>query len=174
MSLTDEAVATAYVAHLREELQRARDKILHCLQQLDEEDIWWRPAEEQNSIQNILLHVCGSFRQWVIAGLGSAPDVRNRPAEFAERRPIPKAELAELLTRTVAEGDAVLAQLDSARLLEERRIQGFDTNVLGAAFDAVSHVIGHACQVMYITRMRRNEAYRFFWVPQMPEQISAR
>jgi hypothetical protein len=55
-------------------------------------------------------------------------------------------------------------------LLEPRRIQGFETTVLAALFDSVSHFVGHTHQIVYITRLRLGDAYRFQWVPATPEQ----
>jgi hypothetical protein len=55
-------------------------------------------------------------------------------------------------------------------LLERRRIQGFETTVLAAIFDTVSHFVGHQHQIVYITRLRLGDAYRFQWAPATLEQ----
>jgi Protein of unknown function (DUF1572) len=65
-------------------------RIKHCLGQLTDEQIWWRSHPSLNSIGNLILHLCGNVRQWIVAGLGSAADSRNRSAEFSERGPISK------------------------------------------------------------------------------------
>lgn len=85
-------------------------KISHCVGQLSDEQVWWRPREEMNSIGNLLLHLTGNVRQWMIAGLGTAKDVRNRPAEFSQRGSIPKEELLEQRRQAVADAKSVLAQ----------------------------------------------------------------
>jgi hypothetical protein len=38
-------------------LSRSVEKIKHCLDQLDEEQLWWRPHESMNSIANLILHL---------------------------------------------------------------------------------------------------------------------
>src|SRR5215218_10895045 len=68
-------------------------RIERCLENLKDEQIWWRANEESNSIGNLILHLCGNVRQWIVCGLGSAPDLRNRDSEFEQRNVIPREEL---------------------------------------------------------------------------------
>src|SRR5262245_55415488 len=68
-------------------------KVKHCLQDMSDQDIWWRPNEESNSAGNLILHLCGNLRQWILNSMGGARFERNRDAEFAERKPVSKAEL---------------------------------------------------------------------------------
>lgn len=72
-------------ADLGKRLRFAELSITHCLDQLPEADVWWRPGEEHNSVGNLVLYVCGAMRQLVISGVGGTADDRRRPAEFAER-----------------------------------------------------------------------------------------
>jgi hypothetical protein len=173
MTPSSSDVAVEFLREIRGQFQYNHKRILHCLDQLKDEDLWWRPDDSANSVQNIILHLCGNLHQWIIHGLGGEPDVRNRAAEFAERRPMPKAELIAQFKAIVDDADIILAELPTDRLLEFRRIQGFDMSVMGAILDTITHFIGHAQQVVYITRMRLGAEYRFFWVPQNPEQMSS-
>jgi hypothetical protein len=101
------------------------------------------------------------------------PDVRNRPTEFSERGPLAKGELIRKLEEVVSEADATLQKLTPDRLLEKRRIQGFDTTVLSAIFDTVPHFSGHAQEIVFMTRLQLGDAYKFKWVPATPEQGAA-
>ncbi len=103
-----DSLAATVGDELAEELTKALGCIRHCLDQLNDDQVWWRPSEAMNSIGNLLLHLTGNVRQWVVSGLGAAADARNRPAEFAERERIPKAELLAQVEATVAEAKAVL------------------------------------------------------------------
>lgn len=169
-SQADENVARAYLTQGRRHLAACRARIAHCLGQVDEAQVWWRPREGMNSIANILLHLCGNLRQWIVAGAGGAADVRDRPAEFAERGPIPKADLLRRLDAVVQEADAVLARLSDGRLLEPRRIQGFDETVLSVIFDSLAHLSGHVQEIVCLTRQQLGDAYRFAWTPATAEQ----
>src|SRR5262249_53658743 len=123
-----------------------------------------------NGSANVVLHLGGTLRRWMGAGVGGAADVRERPREFAEQGPIPRDELLRRLGAVVAEVDAVLAGFDETRLLDTRRIQGFDETVLSAVFDCLTHLKGHTQEIVYVTRLQLGDAYRFAWVPMTPKQ----
>jgi hypothetical protein len=166
-------IAPLFVDAARDCFSEGFRKIEHCIEQLTDEQVWWRPREEMNSIANLMLHLAGNLRQWIIGGIGGAKDVRNRPAEFADRSGAPAAEILMKLRRTVAEADVVLAKLGSDQLVEARRIQGFDTTVLAAAFDTIAHFRGHVQEIIHMTREQLRGAYRFDFVPKGKEQESA-
>lgn len=164
------SVHQAFVHESCGTLQSAVNKIRHCVDQLTDADVAWRPHESHNSIQNIILHLCGNVRQWIIHGITGTPDQRNRPLEFSDRKPRKKSNLLELLDETVAQAVRAISPLTPQQLLEPRRIQGFDTYVLAAIWDSVSHFVGHTHQIVYITRQIIGDAYRFQFVPASAEQ----
>lgn len=145
-------------------------KIKHCLDQLSDEQVWWRPREKMNSIGNLLLHLTGNVRQWIIAGVGTSNDVRNRSAEFSEKGPIPKAELLQQLSQVVAEAKSVLTDATAVGMLQIRPIQGFEITGWEAIFDCLPHFKGHTQEIICLTRMQLGEAYQFHWQPETPEQ----
>ena len=57
-------------------------KIESCLAELTDEQIWWRPNAESNSIGNLLMHLEGSTRNWVISVAGESYTPRNRQQEL--------------------------------------------------------------------------------------------
>lgn len=170
----DASVAAVYLATSRSALAGALKKVEHCFEQLSDADLSWRQFESHNSIETVILHLCGNLRQWILHGIGGEPDVRNRAQEFSERQKRAKSELLAMLRETVAHCDKVLVACPADRLLEKRRIQGFDTTVLAAIFDTVSHFVGHQHQIVYITRLRLGDAYKFQWTPPTPEQGAPR
>jgi hypothetical protein len=165
MSNCDSPVAAEYIAAARHSLHHSLGKIKHCLDQLDDSHMGWRPFDQQNSITNLILHLCGNIRQWIVCAAGGETDTRNRPAEFAERTALPKAELLARLTAVIGEADRALAGVSAEKLLEKRRIQGIDTTLLAAIFDSVSHLVGHTHQIVYITRLIIREKHKFQWTP---------
>jgi hypothetical protein len=168
--MTADELAAAVGAAAAHELESALNRIKHCLDQLTDEQIWHRSQPGFNSIGNLILHLCGNLRQWVVAGTGGAPDVRNRPAEFAEQEPIPKDKLMRRLEAVVEEAKRVLAGVDARQLAAVHRIQGFDVTGVAAIFDSVPHFRGHTQEIVRMTRMQLGEAYKFAWTPTTPEQ----
>jgi hypothetical protein len=168
------SVGQAYLAEARHRLAACQDRIRHCLGQLDDHQVWWRPQESLNSIANLVLHLCGNLRQWIVAGVGGTADVRDRPKEFAERGLIPRDELLRRLKAVVDEADGALARIADRQLLDHRRIQGFDTTVLAAIFDSLAHLAGHTQEIVYVTRLQLRDRYQFAWTPTTPEQGAPR
>jgi hypothetical protein len=168
--MTADELAAAVTTEAAREMSNALERIKHCLEQLTDEQLWWRSHPSLNSIGNLILHLCGNVRQWIVSGLGGVPDVRNRPAEFAERGPIAKADLLRRLEAVVDEARAVLGRLTAHDLVAVRRIQGFDVSGIGAIFDAVPHFRGHTQEIVHMTRLQLGDAYRFAWQPATAEQ----
>ncbi len=149
-----DATGRAFLEEARRRLSKDYlPKIERCLERLTDEQVWWRAGEHANSVGNLLLHLEGNLRQWVVCGAGGLEDLRERDREFAERRRLPREELLAALRAAVAEADGVLARLDPAALLEERRVQGLDVTLLAAVFHAVEHFSMHTGQVILLTKM---------------------
>ncbi|HEX7980136.1 MAG TPA: DinB family protein [Gemmatimonadaceae bacterium] len=127
-------------------------KIQRCLDVLPADAIWRRDDEDSNSIGNLLLHLSGNIRQWIVSGVGGAPDVRQRRAEFDAHDGGDAPALMERLLATVREADDVLASLDAERLAETRTIQGRDVKVLDAVYHVVEHFSMHTGQIILLAK----------------------
>ena len=170
MQLTTEQLASAVTAAASDVLTKAVDGIKHCLDQLTEEQIWQRESESMNSIGNLILHLCGNLRQWIVAGIGGESDVRQRPKEFSERGPISKTELLRRLDEVVAQACQALGNASAHDLLRRRTIQGFDVTGMEAIFDSIPHFKGHTQEIIHLTRSMLGDAYKFAWVPSTPQE----
>jgi hypothetical protein len=166
----NEQLSAAVTAAASKALTNALDRIKHCLDQLTDEQVWWRPSESMNSIGNLILHLCGNVRQWIVAGIGGEPDMRQRPKEFSERGPISKSELLRRLHDVVAEAHEALSKASAQDLLRKRRIQGFDVTGVETIFDSIPHFKGHTQEVIHMTRCLLGDAYKFAWVPSTPQE----
>jgi uncharacterized damage-inducible protein DinB len=129
---------------------------------LSVEEIWARPNEQTVSAGNLVLHLAGNVRQYVIATLGGVPDVRERQAEFDAPGPMPTAELLERLEKTMAEAAGVIDRVDVTRLLETHRVQGFVESGLSILVHVVEHFSYHTGQLAYIVKSRKNVDLGFY------------
>jgi len=129
-------------------------RIHKCLGLLREEEIWLRPNAETASVGNLVLHLCGNVRQYILAGLGGAPDHRQRQAEFDEQGPLPTADLVARLTGLMEEVDRTLDRIDPASLLTIRRVQGHDESGLSILVHVVEHFSYHVGQISYFVKTR--------------------
>ena len=166
------AFAQNYLAEARIELAMAATGMKHCLGQLKESQVWWRPSESMNSVGNLLLHLCGNLRQRFRSVIDGLPDDRDRPTEFSERGPIPTPELLLRLDGVIDAADAVLAHLTPSRLLESRLYRSLrgDTEgtVQAVVLQTLMHLSGHVQEIIYITRLQLGDSYQFRSPPSPP------
>jgi uncharacterized damage-inducible protein DinB len=132
-------------------------KIERCLEVLSDEDVWWRANEGSNSIGNLLLHLEGSTRAWIIGVAGGSHSPRDRQQEFDQREQIPREELMSRLRQTLAEADGVLARLAVEVLLERRQARGEEVTVFFAVYHTVEHFSMHTGQIIMLSKMRSGD-----------------
>ena len=137
-------------------------KIERCLEILNDEQIWWRANPQSNSIGNLILHLSGNVRQWIVSGLGGAADSRDRDAEFAQQQVISREELIAKLKQTLRDADATLAKFEVDKLLDRQSIQGCDASALEAILHVVEHFSMHTGQVIYITKLLSASDLQFY------------
>lgn len=140
-------------------------RIVRCLQRLSAKEVWWRPHRTSNSVGNLVLHLEGNVRQWLISGLGGQPDRRRRDQQFAECGPIPRPALIRRLRRAVREASGILKALSSRDLARVYSIQGFRVNGLQTVSHVMEHFAHHAGQIIYATKLQRREDLGFTRLP---------
>jgi uncharacterized damage-inducible protein DinB len=156
-------LADAFLAEARRYLTvEYPTKIRSCVAQLSDDDLWWRPNDVSNSVGNLLLHLAGNIRQWIVSGVGGAADVRRRQSEFDERGPLPRADVLRRFDAAIADAERVMAGMEGWQLTAPRRIQGRDTTVLLALFHVVEHCAMHAGQIAYLTKLRGGRDLGFY------------
>ena len=137
-------------------------KIRQCVAALPQEELWRRSNESSNSVGNLLLHLAGNIRQWIVGGVGGTPVQRDRPAEFAARDGPDARTLLESLESAVSDAAAVIARLSERDLVRSCTIQGRETTVLAAIYHVVEHFAMHTGQIVLITKERAPESIRFY------------
>ncbi len=148
MSIESEFVRVALAT-----LDQFCGRIEVCVGKLTPEQVWGRGAENQNAIGNLLLHLTGNVRQWIVCGIGGAEDTRVRDQEFSERRRIDPAELVARLKATVKEAEEAIRGLSADQLMERMTPQGYDVTKLEAIFHVVEHFAGHTFQIIFATKL---------------------
>src|SRR5262245_39863857 len=163
MNTPDATVATLFLKFSREKLiQLYWPRMRSCVESLTDEQVWWRPNESSNSIGNLMLHLNGNVRQWLVASFRQMEDTRNRPAEFNERQSVPIPRLVEILGTTLNEASTVLSSLTEADLVRTFQIQGYTLSGLQAVYQVVEHFGIHYGQIVYITKLLRGEDLGFY------------
>ncbi len=127
-------------------------KIRLALTAMPADLLWHRANESSNSAGNLVLHLAGNVRQWIVSGVGGAPDVRQRDAEFAARDGVALEPMLVALESACADAVDVFDRLDAAALAESRLIQGRRTTVFAAIYHVVEHFSGHTGQLILMAK----------------------
>ena len=152
--MTDADLSSLFLEFSRKKLlEQYWPRMRACVESLTDEQVWWRPNDNSNSVGNLLLHLNGNIQQWIVASFDRLGDNRDRPAEFAERNIVPAAELLQRLAATLQRAEAVLSRLTEADLRATYNIQGYTVSGLHAVYQVVEHFGLHHGQVIYITKL---------------------
>jgi uncharacterized damage-inducible protein DinB len=133
-------------------LRQLSDRIGVCLGKLTDDQIWARGHETENSVGNLVLHLCGNVRQWIISGLGGKADIRERDLEFSTTGGIGAGELTARLSAIVTEAAAIVDGLTTDRLLHTYVVQNRSATGVEAVFRVVEHFGEHEGQIVYATK----------------------
>jgi uncharacterized damage-inducible protein DinB len=142
-------------------LELLSSRIDDCLGRLTHDQLWWRAADAQNSVANLVLHLCGNVRQGT-AAIENHPDNRDRDREFEARSGTTPDELRQLLKTTVTALVAALRNLPEARLTEVIRIQSNERQILQTIYMTVAHFAEHTGQVIYATKLMTGHDLGYF------------
>src|SRR5262245_32316818 len=158
MTTPNSSLHTAFLQYSRTKLvEQYWPRLRTSVESLNEEQVWWRANAASNSIGNLILHLDGNVRQWIISGLGGDTDMRERQQEFDARSGLDQAQLLRQLRATVGEADRVLRNTDPATLLEQRRIQSYDVTTLQAIYAVVEHFSMHTGQIILLAKMWKGD-----------------
>jgi len=137
-------------------------RIRKCLGELSQEHLWHRPNENTVSAGNLVLHMIGNIRQWILCGLGEAEDRRQRQKEFDESGAHTTEELITELEAVMAKVGDILDEITQEQLLSEKMIQGFQETGLSILVHVIEHTSYHTGQVTYITKTLNNMDLKYY------------
>ena len=137
-------------------------RIKKCFDHLSEEEIWKRPNENLVSMGNLVLHLCGNVRQYILFGLGNAPDNRKRQEEFDHQVIISKETLLGKLDELMLEVNHVLDELPAESLTQKHNVQGRDITGFGILLHVVEHFSYHVGQITWYTKMIKDMDMKYY------------
>jgi len=139
-------------------------QIRACVEELSEEQLWWRPNEQANSVGNLVLHVSGSMRHYLSNRVGGIEYERNRPAEFAERGPVSKQQLLATFDETIRQAGQVLDGFDTSRFLDATDEPNYVPTIFDLIFNIAIHLATHTGQIVYVTKMLKEGSLDELWI----------
>jgi hypothetical protein len=149
---------------------KAFERITHAVYQLDDQQIWYRPSSNSNSVGIIVQHLWGNLNQWVCSAIGGDAFQRNRPQEFKDADLIPQKDLLLKISVLDKKIQDVVLKVAPESLLSNRRIQGFDETVMSALIKALTHLELHCGQILFLAKLMLDKEYKVYWQPLNKEQ----
>jgi uncharacterized damage-inducible protein DinB len=146
-------VESLFLQYSVDKLRQFTSRIEVCLGKLTEEQIWARGGEHENAAGNLVLHLTGNVRQWIVSSLGNDVSERDRDSEFAARQGPVAAVLAANLHETVERASSVISALDTERLTRMYEIQNYRVSGVEVVYHVVEHFGQHTGQIIFMTKM---------------------
>jgi uncharacterized damage-inducible protein DinB len=139
-------------------------QILSCVEDLSEEQLWWRPNEESNSVGNLVLHLSGSIRHYISKTVGGVEYERNRPAEFGERQALPKEQVITTFKETLLEVKQILDAFDTSRFLESTPEPAYNPTIFNLLYNVSIHLATHTGQIVFVTKLLKAGGLDDLWI----------
>jgi len=156
MRHASEQIRLIFLHEVSRRLEESVFRLRVCLELLTPEEIWKKPNEHSNSVGNIVLHLCGNVRQWVLSGLGGLSDNREREKEFSQQEPISSEALMVKVHEVMNEVESLLKIVDEEKLLASYRVQGFRETGIAILLHVVEHFSYHVGQITYYTKLTKD------------------
>lgn len=135
-------------------IEESIPRIKQCLGELSDDQIWHKANANTNAVGNLVLHLCGNVRQWIMHGLDGQVDTRKRDLEFDEKGPLSKKVLLDQLSLLSKDLDGALDRILDIDLLEVRTIQKhFHESGVSILIHVTEHFSYHTGQITYFTKM---------------------
>lgn len=138
-------------------------QIRSCVEELSEEQLWWRPNEQSNSVGNLVLHVCGAVQHFLCRGVGGLEYERDRSAEFAAAGSVPKQQLLAMFDDMVLKASQTFDALDPSRLSAASTEPAYYSIIFEDLFGVAIHLATHTGQIVYVTKMLKEGSVNDLW-----------
>ncbi len=137
-------------------------RVIKCLEMLNEEEIWYRPNSQSNSIGNLVLHLNGNLNQWILDYIGGKSFERNRQLEFDAVKTHSKEELIHMMTNLSKELRFCIQLVTSEKLLGILPQQNQQETGISVLIHITEHFSFHTGQITYITKWLKEQQTNFY------------
>ncbi|MFF2887322.1 Cof-type HAD-IIB family hydrolase [Paenibacillus sp. NPDC057967] len=139
-------------------------RILLVINQLDDEELSWRPNDYSNSIGSLIVHMKGNMNERIVSGIQGHAVMRDRDAEF-EPMQLSKIELIDLTAGSFRIITDTIAQLTDEQWQHTQLVRGKERTHLDMLFQCATHFSEHMGQIFYIGKLLKGDAYTVTSIP---------
>jgi uncharacterized damage-inducible protein DinB len=156
------SVESLFLRFSADKLKQFCDRIEVCVGKLSDEQIWARGGQNENAVGNLVLHLTGNIRQWIVTSLGDNPGQRDRDAEFNARGGVGAGQMISALRDVVESATQIISSLDTDRLTREYEIQNYRVSGVEVVYHVVEHFAEHTGQIIFATKMLTGSDMEFY------------
>jgi hypothetical protein len=160
-----ECLAQLFVSHSIRKLKLMQQYLETCVDAVDSATLSLHSSPGQNSIANLIMHLCGNVRQWIGSTVSGLPDIRNRKAEFEDQPGVSKDALLALLRNTVDEAVTIISGIDSGKLAQTVKTQDGALSILEVVYQVVGHFQQHTGQVIFAVKQATGRDLQLYRAP---------
>jgi len=138
------------------------NRILQCIDLLDDDQLWSAPNSVTNSVGNLVLHLSGNIRQYFCHGIGGDTDIRERDGEFVPNQSVSRDDLKALITSAIEDGLTCVNAMSADHWLTEIHVQVFSMTRYSALIHVIEHTSYHVGQITHLTKAQTGEETGYY------------
>jgi uncharacterized damage-inducible protein DinB len=154
-----------YLTQKFEEIQR---RLLTVIDQLNDEELNWRPNGESNSVANLVVHIEGNIKERIGKGILQHDFARDRDSEF-EKMTLTKQQLISIVNESFGELVQTARGATEQTLMQTQRVRGKERTHADILMQCSAHFSEHLGQVLYIGKLLKGGDYVTTSIPRKRE-----
>lgn len=145
-----------WLAKKFEEIQK---RTLKTLQQLDDEQVNWRPDNSSHSVSTLVKHIEGNIQERIIKGILHQDVNRNRDDEL-QRTHIKKSELETVIQGRLHLVIVTVKNITDEDLEQKQVVRNRERTNLDMLHQCAAHYSEHMGQIFYIAKQILKKHYK--------------
>ncbi len=151
-----------FCVSINEHLNTIAERLIICLDAVDDEELWVDFTPDLSSPGNLVLHLIGNLNQYVLKTLGDKKFHRERAKEFCDKPGLSKEQLKKMFAATIRECYAIAGSLNEEQLSRMHKVQGFEHSGYGILIHATEHLSHHTGQFTWFCKYLFNADIDFY------------
>lgn len=144
---------------LERKFEEIRRRLTKAIEQLDDEQVNWRPNDHCLSIATLIRHIGGNIQERIESGmLHRKTPPRSREEELTHRD-VPRDELLRMIDERFALVIETVRALSDEALAETQTVRGKQRTNLDMLHQCAAHYSEHMGQIFYIAKQLLGERY---------------
>lgn len=144
---------------LTKKFEEIRKRILKAIDQLDDEQLNWRPNKTSHSISTLIKHIEGNIQERIVKGILHEEVKRFREDELNQTY-IKKSELETVIQDRLQLVIDTVKNITDEKLEQKQMVRNRERTNLDMLHQCAAHYSEHMGQIFYIAKQCLKENYK--------------